>query len=475
MLLSALREHDAALAAEVARRRAEFLAAASLRFGASLDQEITYAAIAGLALPGLRGWCVVDIVEVGGGIRRLAVMHPDEDKRVAARALIDRWLPTADDRIGVPALRDRRSFIVTERADAAMAAAARDPDTLRVLRWLGAGSLLVVPVVSHDVLLGAITFVSHPGAPAYTPADVEFGEALAERCAQALESARLYAAARASWIEAEASRAEAESARADAELARVQADAACAEAQVARDEAEQARTGAEAANSAKSHFLRTMSHELRTPLNAIIGYAQMMELGIHGPITTEQLVDLASIRRSQKHLLDLINEVLHYAKLESGHIEYDVRTVQLSEVLAWTRALVAPQARARGLALTIGTCHTDLVVLADPQKLRQVVVNILSNAVKFTNLGGSIDVSCAREDESVVVRVRDSGIGVPKEKLEVIFEPFVQVSSQLSRPHEGTGLGLAISRELTRGMGGDVTVESTLGVGSTFTVRLRPG
>ncbi|MDB4884006.1 MAG: ATP-binding region ATPase domain protein, partial [Gemmatimonadetes bacterium] len=353
-----------------------------------------------------------------------------------------------DDQIGVPAIvRDRRPVIVSERVDATISSTARDPNTLRILRWLGAGSLLVVPIVAHDVLLGAITFVSNPGAPAYSLADVELGESLAARCGQALESARLYAAAR----------------------------AACSEADAARADAERARAEAESANVAKTHFLRTMSHELRTPLNAISGYAQIIEMGIHGPVTPDQIIDLASIRRSQVHLLEMINAVLEYAKLEAGHMEYELRPVAVADALDWAQALVAPQARARSIAIVVQPCQSDHVTMADAQKLRQIVVNLLSNAVKFTKLGGRIDITCTRESAAVMIHVKDSGIGVPSDKLEAIFDPFIQVYSTFTRPHDGTGLGLAISRELARGMGGDLTVASVYGQGSTFTVRLPAG
>ena len=469
MLLGALREHDAAVAAEAARERAEFLAAAGLRFGASLDEEVTYATIAGLALPGLHGWCVVDIVEAGGGLRRLAVVHPDAGKRIEAQALADRWMPAWDDRIGVPAIRHgRRPLIVTERAEMVAPTAARDPDALRVVRELGAGALLVVPIIAHDVLLGAITFVSDSDASAFSVEDVQLAEALASRCAQALEAARLHAAARLAWAEADAALANAETARAEAEAARLEAEAARADADVARHEAE-------LANETKTLFLRTMSHELRTPLNAIGGYAQILEMGIYGPVTPEQHVALASVRRSQAHLLDLINAVLHYAKLESGHVEYDLRDVRVSDALAWARSLVAPQARSRYVVLTSTHCPPEYIVRADEQRLRQIFLNLLTNAVKFTPRDGMIEVSCTKEGGTVSVRVRDTGVGIPMEHLETIFAPFVQVHSELTRPEEGTGLGLAISRDMARAMGGDLTVESIVHKGSTFTLTLPAG
>jgi signal transduction histidine kinase len=449
VLLSALREQDAAAAADVARQRAEFLADASLRFGASLDQELTYAAIAGVALPGLDAWCILDIIEVGNGLRRLAVVHPDEDKRGVAHGLAERWTPDADDPIGVPAVRlNRVPVVITERADAVVSAAARDPDTLRILQWLGAGSLLVVPIISNDALLGAITYVSRPGAPAYTSDDIRLAEALASRCAQALEAARLYAAARAAWADAEAARAE-----------------------------------SEAANATKVHFLRSMSHELRTPLNAIGGYAQLLEMGLRGPITLEQQSDLASIQRSQLHLLGLVDSVLNYAQIGAGRTTYATTDIQIVEVLEGIESFVAPQMRLKELDYAFSPGETPLIARADTEKLRQIVLNLLGNAAKFTPVGGRITVSCeavafvtgtleADSTNMIMIRVADTGVGIPADQLESVFDPFVQVNRGLTSPDVGVGLGLAISRELARGMGGDLTAQSAVGAGSTFTLRL---
>jgi len=270
VVLSALREQDAALMADLARRRAEFLADASLRFGASLDEELTYVAIAGLELPGLDAWCIVDVVEGGGGLRRIAVLHPDEGKRVVAQALCERWPPATTDPIGVPVVAEGRApLLLQDDPDTVLAAAARGADSLRVIRWLGIGPLLVVPIRAHDVVLGAITYVGVEDVPAFAPDDVAFAVALASRCALALEGARIYTAARAAWAEAAAALARAEAARVEAEAARAAA--------------ETARMAAEAANATKTLFLRTMSHELRTPLHAIGGYARCWRLASAAP------------------------------------------------------------------------------------------------------------------------------------------------------------------------------------------------
>jgi PAS domain S-box-containing protein len=235
---------------------------------------------------------------------------------------------------------------------------------------------------------------------------------------------------------------------------------------------EQARTEAETANRTKSEFLAVMSHELRTPLNAISGYAELLDMGVHGPLNDAQHRALERIKLSQRHLLGLINEVLNYARLETRSVPYDMEDVAVPDAVSAAESLVAPQAREKGLTLLITECPTELAVRADAEKLRQILVNLLSNAVKFTERGGRIEVSCARADGQVDIAIADTGIGIAPDKLDVIFDPFVQIRSDLTRPHEGAGLGLAISRDLARGMGGDLTARSAPERGSVFTLRL---
>ena len=229
---------------------------------------------------------------------------------------------------------------------------------------------------------------------------------------------------------------------------------------------------AEAANRTKSEFLAAMSHELRTPLNAIGGYTDLLAMGIRGPVTEEQASDLDKIKRSQRHLLQIINDLLNFSRIEAGQVEYETARVPLRESVQTVVTLLEPQAAEKGVALSVGPCPRTLVALADRVKVDQVILNLCSNAVKFTPDGGRVRVGCEDRGGHVAIRVSDTGVGIPPEDLERIFEPFVQLGRGLTTQHEGTGLGLAISRDLARAMGGDLTVQSQLGHGSTFTFTL---
>lgn len=238
--------------------------------------------------------------------------------------------------------------------------------------------------------------------------------------------------------------------------------------------AEEARTAAETANAAKSEFLATMSHELRTPLNAIAGYVELLDMGLHGPVTVEQKEDLTRIKRSQQHLLGLINDILDIAKIDAGQIEYHLEDVRLDALVRDTETMVAPQLRAKGLTYRYGGTDASLTVWADAEKLQQILLNLLTNSIKFTPHGGTISVDCGHDEVAAWLRVCDSGVGISADKLETIFEPFVQVDRRLNNPGRGVGLGLAISRDFARGMGGELRVASAPGKGSTFTLTV-PG
>ncbi len=303
------------------------------------------------------------------------------------------------------------------------------PHLAELMKASSREALAVVPLMNGDAPLGVVS-LGYRHRRAFDATIREYLLALGNRCAQAMERAQFY---------------ESES---------------------------EARRDAEAANKAKGEFLAMMSHELRTPLNAIDGYAELLEMEIRGPLSEAQRNDIGRIRKSQRVLLGLITDILNYVRVEAGQVHYATEPVRIADLADAVIPLVAPQADSKRLSLSVRSNGGPAVAMADSDKLQQVLLNLLANAVKFTDEGGAVSLDWTVCDKRVEIRVADSGIGVPDERLEAIFEPFVQVDTSLTRVHHGTGLGLAISRELVRGMGGDLRVKSAVGIGSTFTVTL---
>jgi PAS domain S-box-containing protein len=234
----------------------------------------------------------------------------------------------------------------------------------------------------------------------------------------------------------------------------------------------QAREQAEVSNRIKSDFLALLSHEFRTPLQAIFGYTELLERQIHGPLNEAQQRDIARIQHSQQHLLGLINTILEFAKLESGKApDITCEPTVMNQTLSTIEALVGPHLEAKNLRYKYKCADPAVIAQADPAKVQQIVLNLLANAIKFTDAGGSIVVQCGLEPEFVTIDVTDTGRGIPPDKLEAIFEPFVQLKTG-GNTLNGTGLGLPISRRLAEAMGGSLTAKSELGKGSTFTLRL---
>jgi PAS domain S-box-containing protein len=240
----------------------------------------------------------------------------------------------------------------------------------------------------------------------------------------------------------------------------------------ARSEAEDARQRAEEANKAKSEFLAKMSHELRTPLNAIGGHAELIELGVHGTVTPEQASALDRIRKNERHLLALINDILDFSKLEAGAVRLDIHDVNVNDLVASLEPLVGALFIAKGVEYRVDKCAENLIARGDSERIIQVLVNLLSNSLKATAPGGKVSITCESDEKTIAIHVHDSGVGIPAERLEAVFSPFTQLGRALNNPHAGVGLGLAISRELARAMGGNVTVVSTVGEGSEFTLTL---
>lgn len=234
-----------------------------------------------------------------------------------------------------------------------------------------------------------------------------------------------------------------------------------------------ARETAEAANRAKANFLGVVSHELRTPLNAITGYVDLLSLEITGPVTEKQRGILDRIVQSQRHLLSLIEDVLSFAQTEAGRLSLALQPVAVNEVIASIEPLVAPEMKRRNLALLVEPCHDDPFVRADPDKLRQVLLNLVTNAMKFTPAGGSISTGAEVVGDTVRIFVTDTGIGIASENVRRVFDPFFQVDQGGTRKYPGVGLGLSIVRDSVFAMGGDVAIESEPGKGTTVVVTLR--
>lgn len=302
------------------------------------------------------------------------------------------------------------------------------PELRALAEGVGHHANIVVPLMAENHPFGALG-IAFTHARSFDADERALATSLGRQCALALERARL--------IEAE----------------------------------REARAEADAANQVKTQFLATMSHELRTPLNAIGGYAELLEMGIHGPVTPAQREALVRIKRSQQHLLNLVNNVLNLVKLDTHHVHFHVGDVSIEQALQFVVEATGPQLEAKRLRYEQQPC-AGLTVRADPEKLQQILINLLSNAIKFTDPGGVIAVTCAEEGQQVRIDVSDTGCGIPADQMDQVFDPFVQVDRRLNRPIEGTGLGLAISRELAHGMRGTLTASSVVGRGSTFTLRL---
>lgn len=382
--------------------------------------EVADAAIAGckIAFPGSVGTIITRLTSDGESLEILAVSElPGQVFENWRRFPVSLNSPLAE------CVR-KCETIVLESTDAWESAY---PELVPLLADTGHRAQIIAPLVVAGDCIGAIG-IAFSEERRFTDEERQYAVSLGQQCAIAMERARLF------------------------ELEK------------------QARNTAEKASSFKSAFLAGLSHELRTPLNAIGGYAELLEMGVQGPVTTEQKKSLDRIQASRRHLQGLIDALLELTRIEAGTVRYTIEPVSLSEIVATCEALTAPQRSAKNLKFRGSASLDDLIVLADAEKLRQIVLNLLTNAVKYTQ-DGQIRLDVHAVDGMASLSVSDTGPGIPDDMLEVIFEPFVQLNQGVA-PQSGVGLGLAISRNLARGMGGDLTAVSTAGKGSTFTLTI---
>ena len=420
----------------------EFLAEASRIVAGSLSDERLLADLARHCVPRLADYCTIHVAEDDGTIRRIATVHRDRLKQEALVDLVKRFKYRVDGPGEVSeVIRTQRPIIIPIIDRAAVRATVDSEDTKRLLQTIAPNSFMCVPLLARGRAFGAMSFTMTTSGRRFGEEDLEIASEVARRTAVAIDNTLIY--------------------RRSLDL----------------------RLEAESASNAKSDFLAKMSHEIRTPINAMMGYAELLQMGIAGPVTDAQANQLGRIRASGEHLTSMIGEILDLSKIEAGRMGMEPSVGVIGDVAEASLALIRPTATTKGVDLDVrinGTPRTTYV--GDPQRVQQILANLLSNAVKFTPAGGSVSICCGSakrsfaDDGAVVpwatITVQDTGVGIAPGDLERIFQPFVQVDGGYTRSHGGTGLGLTISRNLAQMMGGDITVESVFGEGSRFTVWL---
>ncbi|MFL5575301.1 MAG: ATP-binding protein [Gemmatimonadaceae bacterium] len=422
---AAQREVTERARAEAAQR---FLVEASTALASSLDYEETLKRIARLTVPLLGDICSVDVVEDDGHIHRIAAAHRDPTLEGVVARLLERFpvvihaeFPSAH------VVRTGKRWYARVIPDAMLEeVSGGDAALLAALRALEPRALLCVPLVARERTLGAIVLCRTDPGHAYAPGEVELAEELARRAALAVDNARLYG-------------------------------------------------DAIAASQAKSDFLAVMSHELRTPLTTVIGYAELLADGVSGPVSPTQRRQLSRIQASAQHLLQLIEQILSFSRIEAGRERVRIEALDAVGLAQESALLIEPAARGRSLKLVLDLPFAPVPVETDGGKVRQILVNLLANGIKFTDhgeVGIKLRAVPPGEPEGIVYEVWDTGIGISADHLDHIFDPFWQVEQQASRRVGGTGLGLSVVRHLARLLGGEVDVESEVGIGTRFTVRL---
>jgi PAS domain S-box-containing protein len=402
---------------------ARYLAEASAALAELVDQESTLQKVANLAVPHFADWSAVDVANNDGSLRRLAVAHQDLAKIDLVRQIMREYPPDPQSPVGVYAvLRTGKPEFVTEITDEMLAASARDERHLELIRSLGLRSFLSVPLIVSGETFGVLTFATAESGRKYTDSDLTQALDLAHRAAVAIENTRLYQALR-------------------------------------------------EADQRKDEFLATLAHELRNPLAPIRNSLQILRMPRVDAKTIDRLRDM--LERQVHHLVRLVDDLLDVSRVMRGKIELRRERVELATVVASAVETVQPLLDSQGHQLRINIPSESLPLGADPVRLTQVVTNLLTNAAKYTEQGGRIELTAERAGNMAVLRIRDTGIGIAPHMLPRIFELFVQVDTGTSRSQGGLGIGLTLVKNLVEMHNGTVQAHSEgLGKGSEFTVRL---
>jgi PAS domain S-box-containing protein len=411
--------------------RLRFLAEASTLLSSSLDYETTLSNIAELAVPAVASSCVIDLVGENEQIERVATVFDSGELSRLVGEMRQRNPITPETRhpaLQVLATGETIFYPEITAGDLTLVVDDR-PDSLALARRLNPTSCVFVALRARGRTLGVMSLSTTGARRRFDDPDLALIEELAQRVAMAVDNARLHEAER------------------------------------------RARAEAEAANQAKSDFLAIMSHELRTPLTAVVGYTELLADEVVGPVNETQRDHLARVRASSEHLLMLIEDILSYARIEAGRELVRIEDFGLAALLEQAGVIIRPLAEKKALEFTLSGASLRAVMRSDPQKVRQIIINLLANAVKFT-VKGSVRLGARVYDDRVAFEVADTGPGIAREHLDRVFDAFWQVDQRMTRKAGGTGLGLSVARQLARLLGGDVSVRSTLGEGSVFTVDL---
>ena len=418
-----IREQSGREAAEATAQTLRFLADATTSLSASLDYSTTLTALAHLCVGRIADWSVVYAVDDAGVPRRLAVAHCDEEREQLARELRGIPIDTSTPHPVLEVLRTASPKIVRAVSDEELDRMTPNARERELICALGVSSFLLVPMIARGHPLGAIALVASTSDRQFSDDDVTLATDIAARAALAIDNARLYG-------------------------------------------------NAQKANQSKTDFLAVVSHDLRTPLNAIIGYADLLDEGIPVALPAESRQSVQRIRTSARHLMYLLNELLVFARLDGGSERVHLAPCDVRTVAREVAVVMEPLAQERGLAFRLLTPETPVDVETDADKLRQVLLNLAGNAVKYTTRG-EVEIEVRSESrERVLIAIRDTGPGIAPEYLEQIFEPFWQVDRTQRTQGGGTGLGLSVVRRMLELLGGDVGVQSVLGEGSTFLVEI---